>query len=83
MKSWQAALTHIGLATAQAAVAVPFFNPNTPLGFLGNTYTQVGAQVGLSLLQAWVANKNSKTDPNGKPLVEMPEGKFVSVSSNK
>lgn len=79
MKTWTAALTHIGIAAAQVAAAVPYFNNNTPLGFLGNTYTQIGAQVGLSLLQGWAAKRNSNTDPNGKLLAQTLDGSFISA----
>lgn len=77
MRTWTAALTHIGIAAAQVGTAIPYFNNNTPIGFLGNAYTQIGAQVGLSLLQAWAAKKNSETDPKGNPLVQNLDNKFI------
>ena len=77
MKSWQAALAHIAVSSIQAAAAVSFFNPQTLGGALANTQIQTGSQVALTLLQIWLANKNSKTDPNGKPLVETLSGNFV------
>lgn len=79
MKTWQAALAHIGLSTLQGVAAVSFFDPNTPVGMLGNTQVQITAQVGLAALQAWVARINSNTDPKGNVLAKAPSGQFVSV----
>lgn len=77
MKTWQSFLAHIGITAAQAALAVPFFDNNKKSGALANVGVQLGAQFGLTLLQALVAQHNSNTDPNGKQLVETTPGTFV------
>lgn len=77
MKTWVAALTHIATSAAQAALGVAFFENKTPGAVAGNVAIQLGAQTALTFLQAFIAMKNSNTDPNGKPLVETTSGTFI------
>lgn len=79
MKTWQAALAHIGLTAIQAAGAVSFFEPNSTVGALANPGIQIGLQIGGALLQGLVAKKNSNTAPDGKPLVQAVDGTYVST----
>lgn len=62
MSTLRAILLHMGLAAAQAGA--------TQVSQLQNVYAQIAAQSALLVLQGVVASKNSKTDPNGKLLVE-------------
>lgn len=77
MKTWVAALAHIGVATLQATAGVAFFDAKDPNGVLANTAVQALVQAVLVILQAWIARANSNTDPNGQKLVEASPGKFV------
>lgn len=79
MKTWQAILAHIGLTAAQAFVAAPILSGTGTGTALGNTGIQIGAQLGLTLLQGWIASKNSNTDPNGNKLVAGVDDKFTTV----
>jgi hypothetical protein len=83
MRTWQAALSHIAVSSLQVVAAVPFFSQTSFGGTLANTYIQSGTQVGLAALQYWIANKNSKTAPNGQPLVETSTGNFISLPTTK
>jgi hypothetical protein len=71
MKTWQAALSHIGLSALQAAGAVSYFNNSGPLGMLGNIQVQLGLQTALTALQTYVAKANSNSYPNGSPIPEV------------
>jgi len=78
MKTWQALLAHLGTTALQAIVAAPAIDhTNSPLA---NTGVQIGAQLALTAIQGYVASKNSNSDPNGKPLVELEPGKFQTVA---
>jgi hypothetical protein len=68
MKTWQAILAHIGITALQVFAARPILNGNDSKSALGNVGIQVGAQLGLSLLQGLVATANSNSDPNGVKL---------------
>lgn len=76
MKTFTAALANIGIGALQAAAAVPFFDPKSNGAVLANVGVQIGVQAALSALQAYVATRNSNTDPNGKPLAETAPGHF-------
>lgn len=78
MKTIFAALAHIGVTALQTAAAVQYFDNSEASGALGNTGIQIGAQMGLAALQAYLAKKNSHTDPKGQPLREKLDGGFVS-----
>ena len=77
MKTLASIFAHAGIGALQAIAGTQFLNPNSPSGALGNTGIQLGVQTGLMVLQGILAVKNSKTDPNGKPLVEVSPEKFV------
>lgn len=77
MKTLYAALAHIGVGALQAAAAVPFFDPSHPIGPVGNTGVQIGIQIALAALQAYLAKRNSNTDPAGQPLAKTSSGIYV------
>jgi len=77
MKTLTAFLAHVGITGLQIAAAVPFFDQHSQHGILANTAVQIGAQSALSGLQAYVAHKNSNTDPDGKPLAASINGGFA------
>lgn len=79
MKTWQSILAHIGITAIQAVVAAPVLSGTGQGSTLGNTGIQIGAQLGLTLLQGWIASKNSNTDPNGNKLAQGVDGKFTTV----
>lgn len=83
MKTWQAALAHIGLGALQVAAVVPYASADNQTGVLANTGIQIGAQMALITLQAWLARKNSNTDPKGNPLIQVSPNKYVSDSKPK
>lgn len=81
MNTWQAALAHIGLAAAQSAAGVSFFNNTNAGGAMANIGIQLGIQFALTALQVFVANKNSNTDPNGAKLVQTDVGMYTTSNS--
>ena len=78
MKTFWAALAHVGVGALQAAAAVPFFDNNKGAGVLGNKAVQIVLQLALAALQSAIANKNSNTDPNGQKLTPTLAGGFHS-----
>lgn len=72
MRTWLAALTHVILGLITAAGALAFFAPNTDLGKVINQGIDpdvgLGSAIASTLLQVYVAVRNSNSDPNGKPL---------------
>jgi hypothetical protein len=78
MKTWQAVLAHLAVTGCQMLIAVPLMTGTNPTSVFANSAVQIGAQAGLSALQAWVAQRNSKTDPAGQPLKEAVDGTFTS-----
>lgn len=79
MKTLSAILAHVGVGLIQVIVpAAPQIFSTAPIP----SEVQAPIQVGLLALQAYLASRNSKTDPKGNPLVELSPNKFVSAPNS-
>jgi hypothetical protein len=67
MKTWQAFLMTLGIAVGGAVVPT-----------LENKTTQAGIAAAVVAAAGFVSQTNSKTDPNGNPLVKSFDGSFTS-----
>ncbi len=79
LRTWQAALAHVGLTSLSAISAVSFFDPQNLGGVLANTQIQLATQAALLGLQGWVAKRNSETAPNGETLFQPKTGQFMTI----
>lgn len=70
MKTLTAILMHFGVTVLQAVALTEFYDKAHPGGILANVAIQAGAQAALTALNAAISVKNSRSDPNGQPLVE-------------